>query len=360
MITALPLHHAHAISAAKEDAFTLEELVHDLDTVWGMAFLSSTEIIFTEKSGDISVLNLKDRSVTGLSGTPEVKHADQGGMLDVAVLPGYTESDWIYFTYSKPVGKMGVTALARARRSGNALIDWKDILITRSATDADHHYGSRIAFDDAGHVFFSVGDRGVRPNAQDLSNHAGKVLRLNLDGTVPDDNPFSSVSGARAEIYSYGHRNPQGLVYDRNTGRLWLIEHGPRGGDEINLITAGANYGWPIISHGKEYYAPIAVGEGTEKEGMESPLKVYIPSIAPGSLMLYSGRAFPKWRGNLFAGALVLRHINRVTLDDNGQPVEEERLLESLNERIRALIEGPEGYIYFSTDSGRIFRLRPD
>jgi glucose/arabinose dehydrogenase len=234
------------------------------------------------------------------------------------------------------------------------------LLVTESATDTRKHFGSRIAFDANGHVFFGVGDRGKRPMAQDLSNHVGTIIRLNLDGSVPSDNPYFGNPGTRSEVWSFGHRNPQGLVFDVPTSRLWEIEHGPRGGDEINLITKARNYGWPVISHGKEYWGPVAVGEGTSKPGMEQPRKVYIPSIAPGSLVLYRGKAFPEWYGNLFAGALKLRHLNRIELSPSGQVVNEERILEDLNERIRALAISPEDWIYFSTDSGRILRILPE
>ena len=180
-----------------------------------------------------------------------------------------------------------------------------------------------------------------------------------LDGSIPKDNPFKNRKDALPAIWSYGHRNPQGISYDLKNKRLWIIEHGPRGGDEINLILPGRNYGWPVISYGKEYWGPVHVGEGTKKKGMEQPVKVYIPSIAPGSLILYSGKAFPGWKGNLFSGALKARHLNRIVLDENGNAVAEERLLKDLDERIRALIESPEGWIYLSTDSGRILRIRP-
>ena len=196
--------------------------------------------------------------------------------------------------------------------------------------------------------------------AQDLSNHIGTIMRINLDGSLPADNPFVGDPNARDEIWSYGHRNPQGLVYDQVSARLWSIEHGPRGGDEINLVLKGRNYGWPVVSHGKEYWGPLAVGEATSKPGMEDPRKVYIPSIAPGSLLVYRGTAFPDWQGNLFAGALKLRHLNQISLSDSGQVEREQRLLEDLDERIRALAQSPEGWIYLSTDSGRILRLRPE
>lgn len=209
-------------------------------------------------------------------------------------------------------------------------------------------------------MFFGIGDRGRRDLAQDLGNHVGAIIRLELDGSVPRDNPFVGDPQALDEIWSYGHRNPQGLLFDRETRRLWSIEHGPRGGDEINLILKGRNYGWPVVSHGKEYWGPLSIGEGTEKPGIEPPRKVYIPSIGPGSLMMYRGEAFPQWHGNLFAGALKLRHLNRISLSKSGRAIGEERLLEDLGERIRALLQGPEGLIYLSTDSGRILRLAPD
>ena len=184
-------------------------------------------------------------------------------------------------------------------------------------------------------------------------------MRLKIDGSVPDDNPFVNQTDALPEIWSYGHRNPQGLFYDRQKKRLWSIEHGPRGGDEINLINPGLNYGWPVISYGKEYYSFAQVGESTHKEGMEQPVKYYVPSIAPGSLIVYSGKAFPNWKGNLFSGALAKRHLNRVEIDPDGNAIAEERLLEKLRERIRAIVESPEGWIYLSTDMGKIFRLKP-
>ena len=339
--------------------FKLELLAQDLGVPWGMAFLNDRELIFTERQGNIRILNLESLEITTLRGTVEVDAEGQGGMLDVATGPDYTTRDWLYFTYSKSTVSGAVTTLARARRRGIQLSDWQELLVTDSATSGYRHFGSRIAFDQQGHVFFGVGDRGERDSAQDLSSHAGTIMRLRLDGSIPDDNPFLSRDNALPEIWSYGHRNPQGLLYDNNTGNLWSIEHGPRGGDEINLVVKGANYGWPVISYGKEYWGPVSIGEGTEKPGMEQPVKVYIPSIAPGSLLLYSATAFPQWQGNLFSGALKLRHLNRVSISMDNKAIAEERLLGDLNERIRALAQSPEGWIYFSTDSGKIIRMRP-
>ncbi len=327
---------------------------------WALAQIDSDTLIFTVRSGKIGLLNTTDGSVKMLQGFPEIEVHGQGGMLDVAVKPDYKKGDWIYFTYSKLQNNSPETTLARAILDGDTLTKWQDLLVTKVGSRSGNHFGSRIAFDESGHVFFGVGDRGERDYAQNLNNHAGTIIRLNLDGSVPKDNPFLDKKGVLPEIYSYGHRNPQGLMFDRKTKRLWEVEHGPRGGDEINLVTAGKNYGWPVISYGKEYWGPLAVGEGTKKSGMEQPVKQYTPSIAPGSLMIYRGKAFPKWQGNLFVSALKLQHINRVELNDSGQAVAEMRLLKSQYGRIRDLLETSEGYIYFSTDSGEIMRMVPD
>ena len=340
-------------------AFVVESVADGLGVPWGLTFVSDTELVITDRGGRAWRLDTRTGNRQSLSGLPQIASSGQGGLLDVATAPDFAQSGWLYFTYSKPRSGGAVTTLARAQLAGNRLNNWQDLLISRSATGTGRHFGSRIAFDDQGHVFFGIGDRGERPNGQNLQTHAGAVLRLNLDGSVPADNPFIGQADALDEIWSYGHRNPQGLTYDGDNGRLWEIEHGPRGGDEINLIEKGANYGWPLVSQGREYYGPIDVGEES-LPGMAEAVKVYIPSIAPGSLVLYRGDAFPAWHGNLLAGSLVLRHLNRVSLDDAGNPVGEERLLGDLDERIRALAVSPaEGWLYLSTDSGRLLRLRP-
>jgi len=344
--------------AVLANSYQVSQVAVGLGVPWGMTFLSNSEILFTERQGRLGTVNLDSGDVDYLSGLPTILVKGQGGLMDVAKPANYKAGDWLYFSYVKPFKNYGETTLARAHVSHEGVVDWQDLLITNSLEPSDKHYGSRIAFDET-HVYFSVGDRGHRPNAQDLSTHAGSIIRLNLDGSIPEDNPFVGNMEALNEIWSYGHRNPQGLVWDGVNQRLWSIEHGPRGGDEINLIEKGKNYGWPIISYGKEYWLPLAVGEGTHKEGMEQPIKIYIPSIAPGSLLLYTGEAFPRWQGSLFAGALKLHHINRIELDGNGVAIAEERLFENLNERVRALLQGPEGWIYFSTDNGNIYRIQP-
>ena len=337
----------------------VEQLVSELGVPWGIAFISPQRMLITERNGQARLLDLQTGALANLRGLPEIAAKGQGGLLDVVVGPNYQSDGWIYFTYSKPANAGAATTLARAHLDNLQLVDWQDLLVTDSATSSGNHFGSRIAFDRNGHVFFGVGDRGERHEAQNLSNHQGTIMRLNLDGSLPSDNPFMRDASVRAEIWSYGHRNPQGMAYDPQHQRLWSIEHGPRGGDEINRVLPARNYGWPVISHGKEYWGPISIGDGTSKAGMEQPYKVYVPSIAPGSLMLYSGDAFPEWQGSLFAGALKLRHLNRISLSANGEVIGEQRLLEDFEERIRALVQGPEGWIYFSTDSGRILRIRP-
>ncbi|WP_196141182.1 PQQ-dependent sugar dehydrogenase [Aliikangiella sp. G2MR2-5] len=336
------------------------ELVHSGLTVpWGMALIDESKMLITQRSGSLLQLDLKTGLTTEIGGLPKIATIGQGGLLDIKLSPDFDKSGWLYFTYAKPVKNSAATTLARAKLINNRLSEWKDLLITKSVSTGGRHFGSRIAFDYDGHVFFSIGDRGDRDNGQNKMTHAATIVRLNLDGSIPKDNPFVDDDNALDEIWSFGHRNPQGLAFDKKTGRLWAIEHGPRGGDEINLIIKGKNYGWPVISYGKEYWGPFDVGEGTHKEGMEQPVKYYVPSIAPGSLLVYNGKAFPDWQGNLFAGALVLTHLNRVEIDNNGKAVGEERLFESLGKRVRNVIADSNGYIYFSTDSGDLYRLMP-
>ena len=342
--------------SATETEFKLEQVADGLEVPWGLAFLSEHRLLITERKGGVKLLDLATNKITSLKNAPSVIANGQGGMLDVAV--SRMDPAWIYFTYVGGTSARHSTILARAQLEGDALTRWQNLLIT-TGSDSGQHFGSRIAFDEEGYVYFGVGDRGERDSAQDLSLHQGSVMRLHLDGSIPEDNPFVRTEDAQFAIWTYGHRNPQGMAYDAGNKRLWLIEHGPRGGDEINLLEKGKNYGWPVISHGREYISGLPVGESKQKDGMEQPVKVYIPSIAPGSLLYYTGEAFPQWRGNLFAGALKLRHLNRVQLNDRAEAVDEQRLLQYLDQRIRALAQSPRGWIYFSTDSGKLYRMKP-
>lgn len=337
-------------------AWEAEKVMSGLLVPWGMSFVSNDQLLVTERNGDIVLLDLKTQTKTALLQVASVAASGQGGLLDVALSPH--DPTVFYFTYSKQHDSGVDTTLAMASWDGKTVTAWRDVLITVSNSTTTRHFGSRIAF-DATHLYFTIGDRGMRPNGQDRRTHAGSVLRLNLDGTTPDDNPFAGNPNAQAQIWSYGHRNPQGLYYDAPSQTLWEIEHGPRGGDEINLIRKGANYGWATTSYGKEYWGPMSVGDSEEADGIDSPRKVYIPSIAPSGLLLYRGQRYPQLNGKLLTGALKLTHINVITLDDNQSAIEETRLLESLNERIRDIRRSPDDWIYFSTDSGNIYRLKP-
>tara|TARA_Y100001934_G_scaffold68740_1_gene85252 strand:- start:1507 stop:2589 length:1083 start_codon:yes stop_codon:yes gene_type:complete len=333
---------------------SVEVVYRGLDSPWGMAEVAPGKLLISEKGGHFVLVDVQSGDVRDITGAPKVVANGQGGLLDVAVPRNYKPGGWIYFTYSAPVQGEAATALARAKlnlKSG-MLTDRQTLLVTTSISDTSRHFGSRIAFDDD-HVFFTVGDRGVRENGQDLKNHAGTVIRLKRDGSVPDDNPFVGDGAALDEIWSYGHRNAQGIAFDAE-GRLWAIEHGPRGGDELNLISKGENYGWPVVSQGKEYWGPFDVGV-KQKEGMQPAAKVYVPSIAPGSLISVRSDKYG-WKDDLLSGALKLTHFNRIVMQE-GKPVGEERYFEERGQRLRALLEDSEGVIFIATDAGELWRL---
>lgn len=332
--------------------FIVEQLTRGHKIPWGMTFINKDEILFTEREGNIKILNIKSKKVRSILGAPKVYARNQGGLLDVNKDP---KSDWIYFTYSYKKVTKPSTILARAKLKDNKMIDWTELLVTESESNKSHHFGSRITFQDD-YVFFGMGDRGIRKQAQDLTNHAGTIMRLHKNGKVPANNPFLKNKNYKSEIWSFGHRNPQGLVFDKVRNILWEMEHGPRGGDEINIITKATNFGWPIQSYGEEYWGPIHVGSKKSK-GTQQPFKFYVPSIAPCGLEVYSGKVFKKWKGDLFSGALKKKHLNRVVVSGN-KAVKEERLLKKLNSRIRNVKEGPDGFLYVATDNGKILRIR--
>ncbi|CAK1721009.1 PQQ-dependent sugar dehydrogenase [Vibrio crassostreae] len=355
LCSALALVVSGPIASTAAFAWQAEKITDGLVIPWGLAYVNDKSMLVTEKAGVIKHVDLKTGDQNTLFRLPNVWAKGQGGLLDIALSP--FENGKFYVTYSKGVDGEGVTTLASANYSNNKVTHWTDVFVSKSRTDTGRHFGSRITFDDS-HLYFSIGDRGDRDNGQDTMTHAGSILRLNADGSTPSDNPFINNDKVLDEIWSFGHRNPQGLFYDFPSQKLWSIEHGPRGGDEINLIKAGANYGWPVTSHGKEYWGPISVGESETKEGIEAPKKVYVPSIAPGSLIVYQGNKYPELQGKLLAGALKLTHINIVTVNGQGEAIEEERILEDLGERIRDIETSPNGDIFFSTDNGNLYRLK--
>ncbi|OUR70905.1 dehydrogenase [Methylophaga sp. 41_12_T18] len=341
-----------------KDNFNTEIIASGLGVPWGMTFIANDKLLISQRGAKISLLDLSSQQLTSITGLPEIKVEGQGGLFDIALSPDHQQTGWIFISYNKYINGQGATTLAKAKLINDKLTQWQDIFISQSRTKKSVHYGGRISFDDHGHVFLSIGDRGKRSNGQDLSNHAGSIVRLTLDGDTPLDNPFVEDSNALNEIWSYGHRNPQGLFFNTQSQQLWSIEHGPRGGDEINLVQAGNNYGWPVISYGKEYYAPLPVGKGTHRPGMQQPIKYYVPSIAPSSLIQYSGKAFPQWKNNLLIGALVLEHLNIVAVDEHVQASSEQRLFNELG-RIRNVIESPQGWLYLATDRGQIVKVSP-
>ncbi len=333
--------------------FNFEKLTQQNDMVWGFDFLADGRIIFSERKGLLKVFDPKSKSVTEIKGTPKVWSKGQGGLLDIRV---HTKSQKIFMTYAEPIGEKATTALASATLSGNELKDFKKLFSAQESNSNESHFGSRIEFDDKGHVFITVGDRDERPHVQDLAFTTGKIIRLNEDGSVPKDNPFVKNKTAKPEIWSLGHRSPQGLVRNPMTGDLWEAEMGPRGGDEINLIKPGANYGWPVITHGREY-SGLPIGPNS-KEGMEQPVVYWAPSISPSGMTIYNGNAFPEWKGNIFLGNLSGAHLRRITLDGKKVTGQEE-LLKDKGYRIRNVRPGPEGFLYLSTDDGIIARLVP-
>lgn len=327
-----------------------EILTERKDVIWGFDFLKDGRIIFTERGGKIFVFDPKTKRSTQVKGVPKVWDRGQGGLLDIRVHPSNGK---IFFTYSEPVKGKSTTTLAVAFLVGDELMNFKKLYSAHEASSSDVHYGSRIEFDGKGHLFITVGDRNDRKKVQDLSYSNGKVIRLKEDGSVPEDNPFKK-KGQRPEIYAYGVRSPQGLAFRPQTNELWLAEMGPRGGDEINIIEAGKNYGWPDITHGREYYGP-KIGDGTEKEGVEASIVHWVPSISPSALAFYNGDVFPAWKGNAFVACLSGQQLRRLKLDGR-RVVSQEVLLESVD-RFRNVRSGPDGYLYLSTDSGKLGRL---
>jgi glucose/arabinose dehydrogenase len=341
----------------------VETIARGLDHPWAFAFLPDGRLLVTERPGRMRIVARDGKLSPALAGVPKVFASGQGGLLDVVLDRGYAQSHTIYFCYAEPGNGGARTTLTRARLVDEGrprLDDVKVIFQQDGPLSTSRHFGCRIVQADDGNLFLSMGDHGNFPNeAQNLGNHIGKVVRIRPDGSVPPDNPFVGRQGAKPEIWSYGHRNAQGLARHPATGQLWEHEHGPRGGDEVNLIEKGKNYGWPVIGYGIDY-SGAKIHDGTQKAGMEQPLWHWVPSIAPSGMAFYTGDLFPAWRGNLFVGALAAQLLVRLELDGQ-KVVKEERLLRDRNERIRDVRQGPDGALWLATDSssGRILRLAP-
>ncbi len=344
----------------EEISITIDTLATGLENPWGMAFLPDGRILIAERPGRLRVFAMGELRDAPVQGIPEIWDHGQGGLLDVVLHPDYDENGWIYLAYASPYGEeegTGNTSISRGKLTGNSFTEMELIFQGEPATSAGHHFGSRIVFDDDGYLFTTIGDRGVMNNAQTLENHNGKVLRIHDDGSVPADNPFVNVDGAKPEIWSYGHRNIQGMGLHPDTRQLWSHEHGPMGGDEINLVRRGLNYGWPEASYGVNYNGSI-ITEETSLPGMEDPILQWTPSIAPCGLAFVDSDRYPAWRGNMLVGALAGQHIHRVVFDGN-EVTDTEYLLDGFA-RFRDVRQGPDGYIYVLTEApGLFFRIIP-
>lgn len=328
-----------------------------LEDPWGLQFLPDGRMLVTERRGRVRIVTASGDVSPPLAGVPAVTSLGQGGLLDVALAPDFGSSQTIYLSYAEPGEDGAGTAVARARLTQAGLEQVEVIFRQLPKVGGGSHFGSRLVFSRDGHLFVTLGERFQRDQAQNLSVHLGKVVRLLPDGTIPPDNPFVDRPDARPEIWSYGHRNPQGAALHPVTGALWTTEHGAMGGDEINIPAPGRNYGWPVISYGKDYVG-TSIGEGTARPGMEQPVYYWDPSIAPSGMVFYTGDRFPEWRGDLFVGSLKFGLLVRLRLEGNAV-VAEERLLDGLRERVRDVRQGPDGYLYLLTDSpeGRILRV---
>ncbi|MDG1729875.1 MAG: PQQ-dependent sugar dehydrogenase [Algibacter sp.] len=335
--------------------YTTELVVPELNIPWGMTFLPDNSMVITEKSGEL--IHFKNGTKTNIEGVPEIYVRGQGGFLDIKTHPNYKNNGWIYMTYSSAEGEGdgGNTALARAKLNDITLVDFEVLYKAELNTKKGQHWGSRIEFDDDGYLYFSIGDRGNRDvNPQDITRDCGKIYRLNDDGSVPQDNPFVNESGAKTAIFSYGHRNPQGMVKNPFTGAIWINEHGPKGGDEINIIQKGKNYGWPVISYGINY-SGTSFTEITEKEGMEQPLFYWVPSIAPSGMAIVSSDKYPNWKGNLLVGSLKFSYLERLILE-NEKVVKREKLFEGIG-RVRNVLQAPDGNIYIAFEGKGIYKI---
>ena len=352
----------YAQSTATQDTtgnavFTVERLYEGFNNPWGMAWLPDGRMLVTERAGQILVFKNDKYTGVKLTGVPAVFSQGQGGLLDIKIHPDYKKNKWIYIAYAKPVEGGATTAIMRFKLKGNQLVEKKDIFLAKPFIKADYHFGSRIVFDKKNFLFFSSGERGTQPKVQQLDNDHGKIHRIYDDGRIPKDNPFAGQAGAKASIWTYGHRNPQGMVYDAANDRVWAIEHGPRGGDELNLIEKGKNYGWPKTSYGINYNGTVLT-EFKEMEGVENPKRYWVPSIGPCGTEFVTSDRYEGWKGNILVGALALRHIARVQLNGT-EYTGEEKLLQDIG-RVRSVAQSPDGYIYAITEGpGLLIKLIP-
>ncbi|HWJ57251.1 MAG TPA: PQQ-dependent sugar dehydrogenase [Vicinamibacterales bacterium] len=352
---------ANVVVTSEKATFRLETVAEGVTAPWGIDFLPDGRILVTEKAGTLRIVDKGKLLSEPVSGVPKVLDKGQGGLLDVAVHPDYAKNGWIYLSFSDP-GPEGsaMTKIVRGKLKGNAFVDVQDIFKapTELYLEGPNHFGDRIVFDRKGHIYFSIGDRFRHLDAQNTAKPNGKIHRVNEDGSIPKDNPFVGKPPAMPSIYSFGHRNPQGLTLNAATGVVWEVEHGPRGGDELNIIRAGHNYGWPLITYGMNYNGTPWEGAVTAKEGLDQPITYWTPSIAVSSLAFYTGDKFPQWKGQILLGSLAFQELRRLEL--TGEKVTHQEVLFKDVGRLRDMIVGPDGYVYIAFNQpDRIARLVP-
>lgn len=347
--------------ASEKQRFTVTTVVHGLEHPWSMAFLPDGRMLVTERPGRLRLINPDGRlDPAPVRGLPDIAVTGQGGLLDIALHPDYARTGWIYLSYvGKGQGGYG-TEVLRGKLDGGALKAVEVLFRMQPKTNPGQHFGSRLAFDREGLLYITLGDRAEKERAQKLDDHAGSVIRLHDDGSVPRDNPFVGVPGAKTEKFTYGHRSVQGLALNPGSGELWAHEHGPQGGDELNILRRGQNYGWPVITYGRNYVFGTRIGEGTAKPGMVQPVLHWTPSIGPSGMAFYRADRFPSWKDNLFVGALRDEMLVRLELEGD-RVLRQEQLLKGKYGRIRDVRIGPDGLIYLLTDAadGRMLRLQP-
>ncbi len=362
LIIALTCVSGHGASFYESETarFRVVPLISGLVHPWSLAFLPDGDLLITERPGRLRVVRFGHLLEAPIAGVPVVAAVGQGGLLDLVLHPDFATNRLLCLSYSRHESAGSGTAIICGELVGDRLINSRVIFAAEPKSRGGKHFGSRLVFDVNGNLYATLGDRGIRAQAQDLSRHPGSVIRIDLSGAALADNPFVHQDDAQPEIFTYGNRNPQGLAWHPKTGVLWMHEHGPKGGDELNRVIAGTNYGWPVISYGKEYWSQNAVGEGTHKIGMAQPVHHWVPSIAPSGMAFYSGNRFPQWQGNLFIGSLKFGELVRLEIDAS-RVVHEERLLNGDFGRIRDVRLGPDGLLYLLTDSrnGHLLRLEP-
>ncbi|MCS5490522.1 PQQ-dependent sugar dehydrogenase [Algoriphagus limi] len=338
----------------------IDTLFTELESPWGMTWLSDGKMLVTERKGEILIFENDQFTGQKVQGLPEVHEVNQAGLLDVAAHPNYEENGWIYIAYAKPFpdNKGALTIMRFKLDENNQAVNREELIVALPEWEGGRHFGSRIVFDNDGYLYFSNGDKGNKPeNAQDLTSPHGKIHRIHDDGRIPSDNPFVNDPNAFASIWSYGNRNPQGLYYDKVNNRLWETEHGPMGGDELNLIEKGKNYGWPVITYGINYNG-TPITDITEKEGMEQPVTYYVPSIATCGMTIVTSDRYPAWKGDILIGALAKMHINRVDMEGT-EALSQEIMFQDLG-RVRQVSESPDGYLYAITEgTGLLVKLLP-